>query len=119
MKKLFFATLLAALTLGISSCKDDKGGEDSLAGTSWMNDDEGFTQIFVFKTSSTGSFDIDGGVEVAITESIPFTYTYTPPTVTMTMTIDGETVTGTGTIDGNKLTSTSTDGSETLIFDKQ
>ncbi len=120
MKKLFFATLLAALALGFSFCNDKKEDEKaSLAGTSWMNDDSGFTQTFVFKTSSTGSYDVDGGIEIEFTTSTPFTYTYEPPTVTITITANGETQTGTGTINGNKLTSVSLDGEETLAFTKQ
>jgi hypothetical protein len=121
MKKLFFATLLAALVVGVSSCK--KGGEEdspSLAGTSWMNDDSGFKQSFVFKTSSTGSYDVDAGIEVGFNESIPFTYTYAPPKVTITITVDGETGTQTGTIDGNKLTfPPDVDGEAAPVFTKQ
>ena len=104
MKKLFFATLLAALTLGVSSCKDNSNENESLAGTSWMNDDTGFVETFVFKTSSTGSYDVDGGIEVEFSGSTPFTYTYTHPTVTVTVTEDGDTDSITGTVSGNTLT---------------
>ena len=69
-----------------------------------MRDDTGFVETFVFKTSSTGSYDVDAGIEEVFSGSAPFTYTYTHPTVTITVTEDGDTGSNTGTISGNTLT---------------
>ena len=82
MKKFLFITLISALVLSTFSCNKDDDDKNSLAGTSWTYRGSQVTETYTFTTENSGicSWTESGKGS----DSNPFTYTYTPPSVTIT-----------------------------------
>lgn len=99
MKKILFS-LLFVLPLTFISCSDDDDNSESLNGTTWVNDEEGYMELKFKKTEFTWKFEY--GEE---TDNDAGTYVYNPPIVSMTAVNreNGKIETFSGTFTDNKL----------------